>query len=234
MRIQLSTILFILLLIAVIGLLGQQSCIRRLETKLAEKCPEGVVIIDTTKVKDSSATGWYRPTAMAYDETERLRVSGQIPPESVPGYITAKQKEKIQEATEAQMPDGGQQDSGVVTADDYFYRPLYFYSDTVKVKYGKIIIQDSTTAPILARNVIPLFEIPVVTKTITLTRPPKAQMYIGLNGQYNPQDMRVHAGPSLMFKSKDDHIYEVGALFNPSQLKQPIIQGSLKFKIKLR
>jgi hypothetical protein len=209
MKIQLSTALLILLLIAIIGLLGQHACINNLQAKLKEKCPEGVVKVDTVKVRDSSSTGWYRPepkdsfqflqggNIAGAGKKESHNNSTEVPQDSLPGPVIS--------------------DGNGITADDYFYRPLhYYYSDTVWLKYGKLIIQDTTGGPIFSRNVIPLFEIPIVTKTntISLKEPPRMRGFLSILAQGNQFYPLQAAGGGFLLQFKNYNAVEVDALYN--------------------
>jgi hypothetical protein len=228
MKLQTHLIYWILLLMAIIGLLGQHSCINNLQAKidnlevrLKEKCPEGVIVTDTTKVKDSSSTGWHTPQPTDITPVESLRIPGQIPPESVPGYLESHSGKRGEQA--GSTPRDTVSDPVVSTdrdesrEDDYFYKPLlYFYSDTVPFKYGKVIIQDSTPCPILSRNVIPLFEIPVVTKTntISLKEPPRMRGFLSILAQGNQFYPLQAAGGGFLLQFKNYNAVEVDALYN--------------------
>jgi hypothetical protein len=210
MKIQLSTALLILLLIAIIGLLGQRACINNLKAKLKEKCPEGVVKVDTVKVRDSSSTGWYRPEPK--DSFQFLQ-GGNI--------AGAEKKESHNNSTE--VPQDSPEDPVIsrdtdISADDYFYRPLsYYYADTVSVgTYGKIIIQDTSLGPIVSRRVLKDFTLPVVTKTntITLKEPPRMRGFLSILAQGNQFYPLQAAGGGFLLQFKNYNAVEVDALYN--------------------
>jgi hypothetical protein len=96
-------------------------------------------------------------------------------------------------------------DTAAILAD---YYAKVFYSDTVKSKYGHIVIQDSVTQNrIASRQVSTDFKLPEKVEK-------KGQMYFGLTGGYNIADHKVMFGPSLLYKTKNDAIYEAGLLGN--------------------
>jgi hypothetical protein len=106
-----------------------------------------------------------------------------------------------------------------------------YYSDTSKTKYGNVIIQDTVEGIIKARRVITDFKIPIITRTVTVSKKERNQVYFGLGGGYNAQDPELYVGPSLMLKTKKDHVFEVGSMINTKN--QWMIQASMKFKIVL-
>lgn len=97
-----------------------------------------------------------------------------------------------------------------------YYSKVY-YKDSSLTKWGAILIMDTITKNRIAgRSVITDFTIPVVTNTITksIEQKKRNQVYIGLNLQGKADDYLFAAGPSLMFKTKSDKAFEIGALFN--------------------
>jgi hypothetical protein len=221
MRFQTHLIYWSICLGLLLIVLGEHSCINQYKAKLAEKCPDGLIQKDTIRVKVSSQTGWYVPQPeMTFLE------GGHIPDKP------AKSNQGNSVAVTSAQPDEPAQDPEPKyqgnTPQDY---SLFYYSDTIPVKYGRVIIQDTTNGQILARRVFTDFNIPVITNTVTVQQPPKAQFYFGFIGQYDLYTTEVRAGPSLLFKTKKDRIYELAALAGSGPIKQPIIQGSVKFKL---
>lgn len=112
---------------------------------------------------------------------------------------------------------------------DYF--ATRYYSDTQSVQYGKIVINDSVTKNrIASRSIILNQLIPEVTKTVTVRDKQRNQIYFGLSGAGNNDN--IYAGASLMLKTRRDFIVEGGALLgNKGDL---IYQGGMKFLIRLK
>lgn len=110
---------------------------------------------------------------------------------------------------------------------DYFARAIY--SDTQKVKYGSIIINDTVTQNrIASRGLQTNFNIPIITKTVTLTEPKRTQIYFGLDGMSDFKH-NVYAGFSGALRSKKGGIWEAGAMYgNDNNL---YFFGSRKFLI---
>jgi len=94
------------------------------------------------------------------------------------------------------------------------------YSDTLKLdSLGTIVIRDTVWINKLygKRGYIKDYKIPQVTKTITITKQeePKRQLYVGLNGFVNRNDITAFS-PGFIYKTKKDHIYQasIGVDFN--------------------
>lgn len=81
------------------------------------------------------------------------------------------------------------------------------YSDTFKLKYGKIYVQDSVQFnKIFVRNWSADLLIPKESKTIFTKEPPKAQVYFGAGATYGTS---ISPNVGLMLKTKRDRIYGV-------------------------
>lgn len=91
---------------------------------------------------------------------------------------------------------------------DYFAR--VFYRDTLQTQYGNLVVEDTISQNrIQARRWLTNFSIPTVTKTVTLSQPPRNQLYVGfsgLMGQYS-----IGAEVNLSLKTKKDQQFEAGA-----------------------
>lgn len=113
---------------------------------------------------------------------------------------------------------------------DYFAKAIY--SDTQKVKYGSIIIKDTVTQNrIASRELITSLNIPVVTKTITLTSPKRTQIYLGLDGMSDFK-RNIYLGFSGALRSKRGGIWEAGAMYGND--KNIYFFGSCKFLITFK
>lgn len=181
-------------------------------------CPEVVKIkIDTAwrPAKDTSA--WHKP---------------------VPHSLTIKGgKLKFTNSDDVIIPMNGTKEDFTIIAetdtaaqiDDY--NSIYYYSDTNKVKYGQVVINDTITRNrIKNRQVIADLSIPEIIKTITLSQPSKAQFYIGIDAVGSRQYPVTMAGASILFKTKKDALYRVGAMYGMNQV---FYQAGRYWKIKL-
>lgn len=84
------------------------------------------------------------------------------------------------------------------------------YVDTIKIDtIGSITIYDTVWKNELLgnRRYIVDYKIPYVTKTITKLEEPKRQLYVGLNGFANRNDITAFS-PGFIYKTKRDHIYQ--------------------------
>ena len=90
------------------------------------------------------------------------------------------------------------------------YHSFYMYSDTLKNKYGYVLVKDTISRnKILGRGVITDLLIPEVTKTITLIKPPRNQVYYG-GGLFGSQkDALQGYEVNLSLKHKTDQIVEL-------------------------
>lgn len=94
------------------------------------------------------------------------------------------------------------------------------YSDTLKLdSLGTIVVRDTVWINKLygKRSYTKNYKIPQVTKTITITKQeePKRQLYVGLNGFANRNDITAFS-PGFIYKTKKDQIYQasVGVSFD--------------------
>lgn len=91
------------------------------------------------------------------------------------------------------------------------YTKAFLYSDTIKNKYGNIIINDTLTRNrIYGRGVKTNLLIPEVTKTITLTQPRRNMVFIGANLLGSETDFFKGYNVNLSLKTKQDRMIEVG------------------------
>jgi hypothetical protein len=83
------------------------------------------------------------------------------------------------------------------------------YSDTQKLKYGQLVINDTVTRnELIGRSVITDFKTPVITNNITAK--PKGELYYGFGGGYNYRDSVVSFTPaSLLWKTKKNVLVEL-------------------------
>lgn len=85
---------------------------------------------------------------------------------------------------------------------DFFAEALY--NDTLRVKYGLVIIRDTISQNRIAgRSVIERFSFPDVTTTKTVTEGSKRMLFVG-------PDIGFGIGASAAYKTKTDHLFGLG------------------------
>lgn len=95
-------------------------------------------------------------------------------------------------------------------SQDYYRR--IFYADTLQYPYGKVYLSYSTY-----RNRVDTlkhhadFDIPQITKTVTIHQPKRTIGYIGWKVSGNAQSPLFSTGLRLSLKNKQEFIYSVGA-----------------------
>lgn len=112
--------------------------------------------------------------------------------------------------------------------EDYY--SFYVYSDVIKHKYGRTFITDTISRnEIIGRQVTHDLLIPEVTKTITLTQPKRAALFVGGSILSNPKELAAGYNVNLSLKTKKDKMIEVGY----NQLFSGQAYYSLGFKQKI-
>lgn len=92
-----------------------------------------------------------------------------------------------------------------------FYQKA-FYSDTQRVKYGKVIINDSVHQNrITYRNFVADLNVPEVTNTITVAQK-RNVVYLDFAGMGTISSPLYALGGGLTLKNKQDKLYSVGAM----------------------
>jgi len=103
---------------------------------------------------------------------------------------------------------------------DYFAHRLY--EDTIKIDtLGFVIIKDDISQNrIVERHTFLDYKIPTIKETTIIDRPykPKNQLYIGFDIMGNKIEPVNYFGPSLTFKNKKDHLYDVGVGLGPNNI----------------
>ena len=113
------------------------------------------------------------------------------------------------------------------------YTKAYLYSDTVRNKYGNIIINDTLTRNrIYGRGVKTYLLIPEVTKTITLVQPKRNQLYFGGGLFGNEEKILQGYEAGLMFKSKQDRVLSLS--YNQIFNGQHYYKAGLYFKLSFK
>lgn len=91
------------------------------------------------------------------------------------------------------------------------------YKDTLSLgKYGKLSVIDTIQFNELRhRTYIPDIQIPTITKTIIQKEESRRQLYIGINGFVNKNNITAFS-PGLLYRNKKDQLYQasIGVDFN--------------------
>ena len=80
----------------------------------------------------------------------------------------------------------------------------------------------------------------IVKDTIYTKEPKKNQLFFGLNGGFNKENVVSHIGTGVLFKTKDDKIFHVGVgvanrvLDGTSGTFTPYVDGGVYWKLKLK
>lgn len=116
------------------------------------------------------------------------------------------------------------------------YYATRIYNDTIAIDtLGFAYVKDTVSKnEIVSRGVKLDYKIPVIKETTTITIPPKpkAQLYIGVEGLGNKQQPISYFGPALVYKTKKDAMYTLGAGYSINQGFG--IKAGMLWKIKLK
>lgn len=113
------------------------------------------------------------------------------------------------------------------------YYDVSDYDTTYQFAEGEIKVQNSVTENRLAtQRVLPTFNIPEITTTVTQAEKKRGQVYLGIDGYGGQQIPLFGAGASVMYKTKKDKVYEFGPVIFKDQ---PIMfKGGFKFLLSFR
>jgi hypothetical protein len=105
------------------------------------------------------------------------------------------------------------------------------YSDTQKLNYGTVIINDTVTQNrIVARGLKTNIAVPTIKETTVLRTPERTQIWIGANAMTDLG--KVYTGAELMMKTKGNIAYSGGVMIG--QDGKPLYTGGVKVLIRLR
>lgn len=148
-------------------------------------------------------------------------------PTYIPEYIT-----KI-ETVEVQIPANV---DSLKIIKDYFSK--YEVKDTLLLEgLGKGYITDVISQnKIESRSVKWDYKIPTILDTKIVKELPKNQVYVGLNTNFDQQNLINSVGAGVILKTKRDRIYQLnaGVANSITGETQPFIGGGIYWKIKLR
>jgi hypothetical protein len=113
--------------------------------------------------------------------------------------------------------------------------------DTLKLDYGYITVVDTVSGGnILSRKYFPKIKVPVKEKIQKIKEEPRGNLYLGLNGGLDKPNYVYSLGTSLLYKTPQDKIYEIGiGVWNKTSngidgVFVPYIKGGVYWKINLK
>lgn len=108
------------------------------------------------------------------------------------------------------------------------------YKDTLTLDSLSFVILSDTIAKnrIESRKFQSHIVYPIIKETIIAIEPPRNQVFLGASLGFDKTNIVNFAGPSVIFKSKKDHLYSLGVGY--SNAKTVSIQAGVFFKIKLK
>jgi len=115
------------------------------------------------------------------------------------------------------------------------YYGVVVYKDTVKLKddQGYVSVTDTVSQnKIVGRVWNAHTKTQIINDRTVIKELPRTQLYIGAVMGFDKVNVVNYAGPAILLKTKQDHIYSLGVGY--SIAKGVSIQGGLYWKIKLR
>ena len=110
------------------------------------------------------------------------------------------------------------------------------YKDTLKLpdSLGYVSLSDTISQnKILFRSFSADVRQKVITDTKIVKDLPKTQVYLGFNSQFSKPDFVNSVGGSILLKTKNDKIFQLGAGVT-SQNLSPYINGGIYWKVKFK
>ena len=105
------------------------------------------------------------------------------------------------------------------------------YSDTQKLNYGTITINDTVTQNrIVSRGIKTNIAVPTIRETTVLRTPERTQIWVGANAMSDLK--QFYTGAELMLKTKGNIAYAGGVMIG--QDGKPLYTGGVKILIRLR
>lgn len=118
---------------------------------------------------------------------------------------------------------------------DFYSKRIY--EDTIKLDtFGYVLVKDTISQnKIISRETQGEYIFPTITKTTTITIPPKPknQVYIGFDIMGSIKQPINYFGPSIMYKNKMDKVTEIGIGYDPYD-NQAVGKFGMKWKIRLK
>lgn len=110
------------------------------------------------------------------------------------------------------------------------------YPDSIKKSFGYGVVTDVISKnQIIERSISWNYQIPTITKTITIYPKPVNQVYVGVSSAFNKENFVDNVAGGLIWKTKRDRIYQASiGLANHGGAVAPFIGGGIYWKIKLK
>lgn len=173
--------------------------------------------IDTTIKKDSSDTS-YVPKVVTIHDTMPGKTS------YVPYFDTL-----YMDTFYVDRPVTAKIDTAAILKR---YYQVLTYSDTQKVKRGKVIINDTVTQNRIVRRGLKTFITDTTIKeTVVLSQPKKMILYFGFSAMGDRKDPFNMAGVDLSLKGKNDRQYSIG--MNLRNDGHVFYEAGVRFPIRL-
>ena len=115
---------------------------------------------------------------------------------------------------------------------DYYAKRIYL--DTLKLKddLGYVVVNDTISKnSIIGRTWNANVNKTLVKEQVIVKEPARNQLYLGVSAGFDNKNIVNYAGPSLIFKTKNDKIYSLGIGYSGD--KTVAVQGGIYWKIKL-
>jgi hypothetical protein len=114
------------------------------------------------------------------------------------------------------------------------YSVRNIYSDTLLIDtFGHVLLYDTIQYNRLKQHQYQLkYSIPVVTRTVTIVPPPKAQVYVGSGLSVNASLNKMSLQAGILYKTKQDHIYGGYLLTDGTSVPQFGVSSYWKLKLK--
>lgn len=163
--------------------------------------------------------------------------------EEVPVYVPKWRTKLKTEIDTIQIEKIKNADTAAILAD---YYSKYQYIDTLKLSYtdslgkkrsfGTGVITDIISEnTIINRGLVWDYQIPYITKTVTIYPPARRQLYVGAGTAFNKVDFIDNVSGGLIYKNKQDRIYQLSiGMSNQSGAVAPFVGGGIYWKIKLK
>lgn len=117
---------------------------------------------------------------------------------------------------------------------DYFAKRVYKDTLFLPDSLGFVYIVDTITKnSVESRFFRARVKERVITDTKIVKDPPRDQLFVGLNSQFGGGSFVTSVGGSLIYKSKNDKLYQLGGGITNNNLK-PYVNGGIYWKIKLK
>ena len=117
---------------------------------------------------------------------------------------------------------------------DYFSKRVYKDTLILPDSTGLVFVIDTITKNKLNHRIYEArVKQKVIRETTIVKDPPKDQLFVGLNSQFGGGSFVTSVGGGLIYKTKNDKIYQLGGGITNNNLK-PYVSGGIYWKLKLK